>query len=120
MADETDRAAKDTVKDAAKDAAKEKAAQAAKDRLAAEAERRAKQSAEMQARNKWRPTPTQEECDLVAMGFTIDQVGKADDGSGPDPHEEHRRTMWPGHQSKEHEQTRDMKPARHGVGYETR
>jgi hypothetical protein len=64
----------------------------AREKLEKDKETRAQQAAEIEARNNWRPTPTQEEADLVAMGVPVDQVGHKDDGSGPDPH---TRAMWP-------------------------
>jgi hypothetical protein len=78
---------------------------AAREKLANADETRAEQAAAQAARAKWTPTPTQEECDLVAMGASIDEVGHADDGSGPDPHQ--TRAMWPA-----------KRPP--GDGYETR
>jgi hypothetical protein len=74
---------------------------AAKDRLSAEKALRAQQA----ARPVGRPTPTAEECDLIAMGLPISKVGHADDGSGPDPY-----------------RTRDMSAGRRPAekGYETR
>jgi hypothetical protein len=113
-------AAKEKATEAAKDktteAAKEKAKEAAKEKLATNNEARAKQHAEMEKRGNWKPTPTTEELNLVALGVDIDTVGLKEDGSGPDPHEENRRAQWPGHATK----TRDMKPARSDRGYETR
>jgi hypothetical protein len=74
---------------------------AGRDRLAAEKALRAQQA----ARPVGRPTPTAEECDLIAMGLPISKVGHADDGSGPDPY-----------------RTRNMTAGRRPVdrGYETR
>jgi hypothetical protein len=63
---------------------------AGRDRLAAEKALRAQQA----ARPVGRPTPTAEECDLIAMGLPISKVGHADDGSGPDPYR--RRDMTAG------------------------
>jgi hypothetical protein len=80
--------------------------QAARDKLAKATEARTEQAERMAARGKWKPTPTQEECDLVAMGVPVDKVGHAPSGAGPDPNYEHSRAMWPA-----------RKP---GVGYETR
>lgn len=87
---------------------------------------RAEQEAAASARANWRPTPTQEEADLVAMGVPVDQVGHKDDGSGPDPHEVARQEQWP----KKREDgapapephTRDIRPAERKPerGYETR
>jgi len=68
---------------------------AARDRLAKETEARAQQAAAMKARAKGKPTPTTEELNLVALGVDIDTVGRKDDGSGPDPHYEQSRAMWP-------------------------
>jgi hypothetical protein len=74
---------------------------AGRDKLAAEKALRAQQA----ARPVGRPTPTAEECDLIAMGLPISKVGHADDGSGPDPY-----------------RTRDMSAGRRPTekGYETR
>jgi hypothetical protein len=87
---------------------------AARDKLAKNTEARQKQQAEMEKRANAKPTPSTEELNLVALGVDIDTVGRADDGSGPDPHEENRRAMFGVGK------TRDMKPARHDRGYETR
>lgn len=72
----------------------EDAEKAARERLAKQNEARAEQAEKMKARDKWHATPTQEECDLAALGVPVDQVGKKDDGSGPDPHAQ-TRAMWP-------------------------
>lgn len=105
--------------------------QAAPDPREKDKQFRAEQEAAAIAMNAWRPTPTQEECDLVAMGVPIDQVGHKDDGSGPDPHEVARREQWPKkreergpepERTREAEHTREMRPAerRPEHGYETR
>jgi hypothetical protein len=78
----------------------------AREKLAKENEARAAQAEKMAARAKWKPTPTTEECDLVAMGVPVDKVGHAPSGAGPDPNYERSRAMWPA-----------RKP---GAGYETR
>jgi hypothetical protein len=52
-----------------------------KRKLAAQKEAREKQHAEIE-RRKGRPTPTQEECDLLKLG---NHPELSDDGSGPDP-----------------------------------
>jgi hypothetical protein len=101
--------------------------QAARDKLARGAEAREKAEAEMAKRGNWKPTPTQEECDLVAMGVPVDKVGHAPSGAGPDPHYERSRAMWPARKHgegapDEGEHTREMRPAERkpGAGYETR
>jgi hypothetical protein len=72
-------------------------------------ERRAERD-EALRRPRGKPTPTQEEADLRAMGVPHGEVGHADDGSGPDPHVERNK-----------ERTREMRPERKpGQGYETR
>jgi hypothetical protein len=101
--------------------------QAARDKLAKGNEAREKAQAEMAKRANWKPTPTQEECDLVAMGVPVDKVGHAPSGAGPDPHYERSRAMWPAARkaaegAPEGEHTREMRPAERkpGLGYETR
>jgi hypothetical protein len=105
--------------------------QAAADPREKEKQRRSEQEAAAVAMTAWRPTPTQEECDLVAMGVPISQIKRADDGSGPDPHEVARREHWPKkredrapepERTREAEHTREMRPAerRPERGYETR
>jgi hypothetical protein len=99
--------------------------QAARDKLAKGNEAREKAQAEMAKRGNWKPTPSQEECDLVAMGVPVDKVGHAPSGAGPDPHYERSRAMWParkGEAAAEGEHTRDMRAAERkpGAGYETR
>lgn len=62
-------------------------------------------------RPKSRPTPTQEEADLKALGVPADEIVKQPDGSGPDPHVEKNREMM----------SREMRPERpQGKGYVTR
>lgn len=81
----------------------EDAEKTTRDNLAKESAARAEQAAKMKARDNWHATPTQEECDLAALGVPVD---KKDDGSGPDRH---------------YEQSRAMRPARKPEGgYETR
>jgi hypothetical protein len=92
-------------------------AQAAQDKLAQAKAQRAEQTQALRARGKWRPTPTQEECDLVAMGCSVDEVGHAPDGSPPDPYS--TRNMWP-RQGSVPEETREMQPAQREGGYQTR
>jgi hypothetical protein len=58
-------------------------------------ERRAKRDEAIKARGKWRPTPTQEENDLAALGVPGDEIPKTPSGAPPDKHEEARRDMWP-------------------------
>jgi hypothetical protein len=110
--------------------------QAAADPREKDKQRRSEQEAAAIAMNAWRPTPTQEECDLVAMGVPIDEVGHKDDGSGPDPHEVARREHWPKKReegapephtherelTREGEHTREMRPGERKPerGYETR
>lgn len=76
---------------------------AAKKTIKEEQDARAKQIAE-QAEHQGRPTPTQEENDLVALGVPIPTL--SDDGSGPDPRAPKAR------------QSEADKPA--GGGYQTR
>jgi hypothetical protein len=76
----------------------------AKDRLAKDGEARKKQAEAAHARDGWKPTPTQEENDLAALGVPAIEIQKRDDGSGPDPFAT----------------TRDMTPDRTHPGYETR
>jgi hypothetical protein len=92
---------------------------AARDKLAKAGEAQAERAAQAAERAKWRPTPTQEECDLVAMGASIDEVGHADDGSGPDPYAQTRVWKRPADDGAP-EQTREMRPAAKTGGYETR
>jgi hypothetical protein len=58
-------------------------------------ERRAKRDEAIKARQGSRPTPTQEENDLKALGVPIDENPKQPSGAPPDKHEEARRSMWP-------------------------
>jgi len=58
--------------------------EAAKKRLAEEKEASDKSRAEHAERTKGKPTPTQEENDLHALGAAFTE--HEDDGSGPDPH----------------------------------
>jgi hypothetical protein len=104
--------------------------QAAADPREKDKQRRSEQEAAAIAMNAWRPTPTQEECDLVAMGVPIGKVKHAEDGSPPDQHEVARREHWPKpreegaphERAREGEQTRDIRPAERKPerGYETR
>jgi hypothetical protein len=57
-------------------------------------ERRAARD-EAQRKPRGKPTPTQEENDLSALGVPHGEVSHADDGSGPDPHVEKNRALWP-------------------------
>ena len=60
-------------------------------------ERRAARD-EAQRKPRGKPTPTQEENDLAALGVPHGERSHADDGSGPDPHVERKgttRAMWP-------------------------
>ena len=79
------------------------------------AEQRAKRDEALAKRRDWKPTPTQEENDLVAMGVLANEVGKRDNGSVSDPHVERAREQW------KFEERRDMRPKRDPRGeYETR
>ena len=73
---------------------------AAQTQLAEGKEAKEKIVAAAKERDKWRPTPTQEENDLAKLGQTV--MNKQDDGSGPDPYA--ARAMEAGH----------------GAGYQTR
>jgi len=57
--------------------------EAAKKQLAADREASERSRAEFAERMKGKPTPTQEENDLAALGSPVFE--KEDDGSGPDP-----------------------------------
>jgi hypothetical protein len=89
-------------------------ADAARDRLAASQAVRTQQIQDAQERDKWRPTPTQEENDLIAMGLPVDEVRHADSGAPPDKYA--TRNMRPNVP----EDRRDLQPAEHRSGYETR
>jgi hypothetical protein len=58
-------------------------------------ERRAKRDEAARQRATWRPTPTQEENDLKALGVPVDEIKKEPNGSPPDPATESNRAMWP-------------------------
>jgi hypothetical protein len=58
-------------------------------------EKRAKRDEAIAKRRNWKPTPSQEESDLLAMGVPADEIPKRGDGSGPDPHVDRARAMWP-------------------------
>jgi hypothetical protein len=58
-------------------------------------ERRAKRDEAIRARGTWRPTPTQEENDLAALGVPHDEIKKEPSGAPPDPGHESNRAMWP-------------------------
>jgi hypothetical protein len=62
--------------------------EAAKKQLAADRELTEKSRAEFMERMKGKPTPTQEENDLAALGHTF--TDHEDDGSGPDPNVQSR------------------------------
>jgi hypothetical protein len=73
-------------------------------------EQRAKRNEAQAKRGTWRPTPTQEENDLAALGVPGDQIPKRDDGSGPDKHVERNQEV-----------TREIRPKKRPEGgYETR
>ena len=70
--------------------------EAAKKQLAENKKASDKSKAASQEASKGKPTPTQEENDLAALGAHVNE--KEDDGSGPDPHQppdqaEHKRNM---------------------------
>jgi hypothetical protein len=69
------------------------AMEAAKKELAKTNEVKTKLIAETTARLNARPTPTQEESDLVALGVAV--PNKEDDGSGPEPRFVITRTLEP-------------------------
>jgi hypothetical protein len=79
-------------------------AAAAKEHVKKSTEAKAKAVEEATKRMSGRPTPTQEECDLAAVGQTVQH--KEDDGSGPDPYIS--RTLGA------------VSPSSHGGGYHTR
>jgi hypothetical protein len=56
---------------------------AAQARLAASDDEKKKIVENVDKRHNVRPTPTQRECDLAALGQSV--LEKEDDGSGPDP-----------------------------------
>ena len=60
------------------------ATDAAKKQLAEEQKATAQSRAEFAARTQGKPTPTQEENDIVALGGHV--LEHEDDGSAPDPH----------------------------------
>src|SRR5262245_45069518 len=61
----------------------DEAQEAAKKHLAAQREAADRSRADYEERMKGKPTPTQEENDLAALGSPVFE--KEDDGSGPDP-----------------------------------
>lgn len=86
--------------------AEKKRADEAKKKLADERQAREKAGKESaKAAADVKPTPTQEECDLAAMGVAVPE--HEDDGSGPDPN-------VAGAQKK------DMESAKPKAGYTTR
>jgi hypothetical protein len=89
----------------------------ARDKAAERSQARAEQTQRMLERDNWRPTPTQEENDLIAMGLPVDEVGHAPSGAPPDRFQS--RTPWQ-HQTSVPEETREMTPARREGGYQTR
>ena len=58
-------------------------------------ERRAQRDEAIRKRGTWRPTPTQEENDLAALGVPHDEIKKEPSGAPPDPGAESNRAMWP-------------------------
>ena len=69
-------------------------AEQAKKQLAEERKVQERTRAEYNERMKGRPTPTQEENDLAALGAHI--MTRDDDGSGPDPFNRHIQAGPPG------------------------
>lgn len=80
--------------------------EAAKRQLAADREVSERSRAEFVERMKGKPTPTQEENDLAALGAHV--VEKEDDGSGPDPNIVKNLENRPGAATR---QTQAAKPA---------
>ena len=73
-------------------------------------ERRAERDEAIAKRRTGRPTPTQEEADLAALGVPHGERGHADSGAGPDPVVEGNK-----------ERMREMRPERDPRGdYKTR
>jgi len=66
-----------------------------------------KSRSEYQERMKGRPTPTQEELNIIALGGHILEFD--DDGSGPDPHQ--TKQVEAGTSRPQTYQTRQTKPA---------
>jgi hypothetical protein len=58
-------------------------------------ERRAKREEAIRKRGTWRPTPTQEENDLAALGVPHDEIKKEPSGAPSDPGYESNRALWP-------------------------
>jgi len=83
--------------------------EAAKKQLASDKEARQRSNEEYQKRMKGRPTPTQEECDLIKLGAAPDSLEP--DGSEPDPN---NGLIFGGPHS------RHLEPAHSGGGYQTR
>jgi hypothetical protein len=73
-------------------------------------ERRAKRNEAIRNRGTWRPTPSQEECDLAAAGVPNNEIEKVPDGSPLDKHVERNREV-----------TREMHPEKDPRGgYKTK
>lgn len=73
-------------------------------------EQRAKRDEAIKAHKTIRPTPTQEEADLAALGVPHGQIEKQPTGASPDRHVERNK-----------ERMREMRPETpKGKGYETR
>lgn len=72
-------------------------------------ERRAERDKAIRDHKTTRPTPTQEEADLAALGVPHGEIKKQPTGAGPDRHVERNREV-----------TREMLPGRNPKGYETR
>lgn len=70
------------------------AEEAARKQLAADREVSERSRAEFAERMKGKPTPTQEENDMAALGSPVFE--KEDDGSGPDPNLRHVESGKPG------------------------
>jgi hypothetical protein len=84
------------------------ATEAAKKRLAEERELQEKSRAEYAERQKGKPTPTQEENDIAALGGHV--LEHEDDGSGPEPgvqtrQSEAKRPSGGGYQTRTHRPT---------------
>ena len=84
--------------------------EAAKKHLADERAAREKAQGEHRERMaKAKPTPTQEEADLAALGVHVTE--HEDDGSGPDPNQPQTRQSEPRRPGSGGYQTRDTRPA---------
>ena len=68
-------------------------------------ERRAQRDEAIRKRGTWRPTPTQEENDLAALGVPHDEIKKEPSGAPPDPATEANREAMRG-------RDREMRPTK--------